>query len=857
MKSRQHLQEAILAVVFASIVLSAIVVVPTGTVAQSADEQANDSSLGTPELGETDSTEFSTEIVVDDLNQPITMTFLPNGRMLVLQKDGNIAITDPSTPETDSQTYMSLSNIDTSGERGLVGIALDPNFEQNGQFYLYYQAKDPAKSRVSRFQHVENSGGLSSRGDNSSEIVIWQDSDTYDAEYHFGGGLDFGPNGLLYLTVGEEFNGTQSQDLTTSGGKVHRFDTDGSVPSDNPYVDDPDALDTIWATGLRNPFRAKWDRQTERYFIGDVGGNVDDSVEEINLGQRGANYGWPNCEGPCNGYTDPIYSYPHREQGGSVVAGPVYHGDQYPNEYTNAFFFADYVFNEIRYLTFDDSGQVTGNYLFRNVGGRPVDLREGSDGALYYTRLAYGNVKRIEYDAAISEPSVTSASANKTNGTVPFTVEFSGDATDADGDSLTYTWEFGDDTTATGKTVTHTYNKSGTFQARLFVTDESAEQDASDPIEITAGAPPSVTIDKPAPGRTFRAGDTIKYSGSATNAQSEPIPPENLSWTIEFTHNTHTHPVLGPESGTSGSFDIGSTGHDYHSDTGYRLTLSATDAQGVSNSTSINIAPEKVNLTLDSDPAGVNVSLDGVSYTTPIKYDTMIGFQHAISAPKTTCVEGTSYEFDSWSDGGNRIHDVTIPETDTKVTASYVATGVCGDASKKVSVHITEPANGTTLSGENLTVSWESTNATEGDQVNLTLDDQAPISGQSTSGNYTFTGLANGSHTVEVEVTNETYAEYGPNATESVTVTIEVTANDDDDKNAVEPICTDCNAPKDLDGDGKYEDVNGNNIHGFGDVVTLFNNLRSESVTKNSELYDYNNNGVVGFGDVIYLFKSI
>ncbi len=646
-----------------------------------AHDGTHDTPLGTPGLGATDPADFSIENVADGLLQPVALAFLPDGRLLILQKGGEVAITDPSDTSLTWQTYMTVTNIDTEGERGLAHIAIDPQFVQNGYFYVYYQAATPSESRVSRFQHVENSGGLSSRGDLSSETVIWTGDGPLTSCCHFGGGLDFGPDGLLYLTTGEEFDGTIAQDLTKTGGKIHRFYSNGSVPADNPFVDNASIPDTIWAYGLRNPYRAAWDLPTHRFFIGDVGGNVDSSREEINLGEAGANYAWPICEGDCPGseYTDPLYSYPHRERlGGAVTAGPVYRGNQYPSEYIGAFFFADYAYNEVRYLTFDDTGAVTGDYHFRDIGGRPVDLVEGPDGALYYPRIAAERVTRIEYDFATDAPYITGVSANVTEGAAPLAVEFTGFAEDPNGEELTYTWEFGDGATATGSTVTHTYSSTGVYQARLTVTDASGNQDVSNPIDITVGSGPTVQIDSPADGSTFVAGDTITYSGSATTAGGDPIPPENLSWTVVFTHNDHTHPVLGPESGSGGSFDISRTGHDYHSDTGYRISLTATNTStGVSSTQSVDIIPEKVNLTLDSSPQGIDVSIDGIPDTTPYVYDTLIGFDHTLTAPAAQCVAGTTYEFDSWSDGGARSHIVRVPTTDTTYTATYVANGSC------------------------------------------------------------------------------------------------------------------------------------------------------------------------------------
>jgi len=295
-------------------------------IAQTSEDSTNSTTTST--MG------FSDETVLDGMNQPLEMTFLPDGRMLVLKKGGRVLIADPETGQRE--TYMTITDINTRNERGLLGIALDPDFAQNGHFYLYYT--DGQKyNGISRFTHVENSSGLSSRGDLASEVEFWENPDASDESCcHFGGGFGIGPDGKLYLATGEEFNGSQTQDLSKADGKIIRINRDGSVPNDNPFVNDPDALDEIWAYGLLNPFAATWDYPTDRFFIGEVGGN-DDSVaqEDIHVGEKGANYGWPECEGYCDDprYTDPIYSYSHDGSGASISAGTVYRGTRFPNEY--------------------------------------------------------------------------------------------------------------------------------------------------------------------------------------------------------------------------------------------------------------------------------------------------------------------------------------------------------------------------------------------------------------------------------------------------------------------------------------------------------------------------------------------
>ena len=149
------------------------------------------------------------------------------------------------------------------------------------------------------------------------------------------------------------------------------------MPTDNPFYDGAGPnWDSIWALGLRNPFRAYYDAPTGRLLIGDVGGNdYATAFEEVNLGVRGANYGWPNIEGTYrqSRLHQPIYAYPHNGRDASITGGFVYHGTQFPSSYQGSYFFADYTQNWIKRLTFDANGNVNGVFNFEPADGASTD----------------------------------------------------------------------------------------------------------------------------------------------------------------------------------------------------------------------------------------------------------------------------------------------------------------------------------------------------------------------------------------------------------------------------------------------------------------------------------------------------
>ena len=258
-------------------------------------------------------TGFVDEVIIGSgLTFPTAFEFLPDGRMLVTEFRGRVLVLQPGASVVDPTPVLDLPNIfqedvTAGGERGLVNVVADPDFATNGYFYLFYTAASPQRDRVSRFTMVGNTANP------STEVVIWQAVANSTSTDHHGGALSFGPDGRLYISTGDNGDPPSSQPLSSDHGKVLRVNKDGSVPSDNPFVDGKGPnVDAIWARGLRNPYRFSFDPTTSRMFIGDVGQNL---TEELNLGVAGANYGWPTCEGACGirGHDEPhLHVHPQR-----------------------------------------------------------------------------------------------------------------------------------------------------------------------------------------------------------------------------------------------------------------------------------------------------------------------------------------------------------------------------------------------------------------------------------------------------------------------------------------------------------------------------------------------------------------
>ena len=296
-------------------------------------------------------------------------------------------------------TPFATVTVDSSGERGLIGIALHPDFAVNGFVYIYStRTAGGAHNRISRFTAA---GDVAAAG---SEIALVDLPNLSGATNHNGGGMHFGSDGKLYVGVGENANAALAQNLASPFGKLLRFNEDGTIPTDNPYYATQSGLArAIWASGLRNPFTFAVQPGTGRIHINDVG---QDTWEEINLGVAGANYGWPASEGPSNvgaGITAPLFAYRHSDANppgsgpggffkGFAIAGGAFYpaSGPFPAGYRDQYYFADFVSKFVGRL---DCANGNAAYSFARLSGSPVDLLVGIDGALYV--LTRSGITRI------------------------------------------------------------------------------------------------------------------------------------------------------------------------------------------------------------------------------------------------------------------------------------------------------------------------------------------------------------------------------------------------------------------------------------------------------------------------------
>lgn len=340
---------------------------------------------------------FSIATAVSGVSLPMSFVFTPDGRMLVAERAGRVRVVRNGSPQ--SQAALTLSVL-TNGERGLMSVAIDPQFATNGWIYVYYTTTGASPmNRVSRFTMTGDIASV------ASELVVFEDTASTGG-YHNGGWMDIGPDGLLYISTGDGQVPANASSLGNVKGKVLRLERNGAVPATNPFVGQAGARPEIFVFGLRNPFRATFSPDG-RLFIGDVG---EKGFEEINVAGAagGNNFGWPDSEGvtATPGVTSPIYSYATSPTA-SITLGAFTTSTVYPAGYQNALFFADFMRDTVSVLREGTAGGAAQVEAFESSRDATVAMRRGPDGYIYFASLFAGAIFRIDCEREPTSPALT------------------------------------------------------------------------------------------------------------------------------------------------------------------------------------------------------------------------------------------------------------------------------------------------------------------------------------------------------------------------------------------------------------------------------------------------------------------
>ncbi|NND09317.1 MAG: T9SS type A sorting domain-containing protein [Saprospiraceae bacterium] len=599
---------------------------------------------------------FEVKLLAERLD-PVTMIETPDGRILVAEKKGTIRIIkDGSLSET---VFLTLP-VDNFNERGLSGLVLHPQYEENNFLYVYYTVANKLVNRVSRF---------TANGDHAlpqSEKILFE-TDSLLGAIHNAGAMRFGNDGMLYISVGDMAQNERAKDLNYTNGKILRLEQDGSIPSSNPFYDVTEGYSrAIWAYGLRNSFSMAVNPLSGMIVAGDVG---LESWEEINEILPGKNYGWDILEGRRGAeiiegdYQDPLHVFKNEIGTACALTGLAFYTPKvysFPPQYHDKLLYAELCSGEIRVL--DPSSGVVSEVFMRGVKDL-ISLLVGRDGALYYiernsrrtgtvsdnSRTDMGRVWSVSYEGS-GRPyiSIQPTSQRVVVGeNARFSVRASGK------NPLNFQW-FRNGSAVAGAnadTLILTDLQLVNHGDSLYCTVSNGIGSLTSSkvaLLVAKNKRPEVEITYPPAGYRYQAGQKLSFEGIGHDAEDGNLSGDKLTWRIDFHHEQHTHPFLAGELGASGQVEIPISG-ETSTDVWYRIYLFAEDEAGFANHTYRDIFPEIVTFAVTSEPSNLEINVDGKVRRTPFEVQSVQGVIHTVSAPILQHDEDKIFGFQSWS----------------------------------------------------------------------------------------------------------------------------------------------------------------------------------------------------------------
>jgi glucose/arabinose dehydrogenase len=515
------------------------------------------------------------------------------------------------------------------------------------------------------------------------------------------------PNdGMLWVSIGDGAGGDaaldpdswRSQREESYSGKLLHIGTNGEGLAGHPFCPSDEKLTDvctkIYAKGFRNPFRFFFRPAPDgRPTVADAGWSTR---EELDLAEKGKNFGWPCHEGKVSTptwsersecvelssketFVEPVYDYPNIT-GGAILGGITYTGSggpsDYPAEYKGAIFISDFVTNEVKYLRLNEAGTAVEPGYPKVFADNlmAVDWATAANGDLMYVDIGFGpselaQVRQISFDSENAPPEAV-ATADKTHGPLPLKVEFDASkSSDPNGDPLTYEWDLDGDgeTDSTSQKPKETYEKAENVEVTLRVKDGHGHEGIATMKLYPGDEAPSPKFDSGP--NTYTDGEPIEFKGSATDPENGALSTSALSWNVKLNHGgTHIHPITSK----SGVGSIGfTTVTDHDAPSTYIVELTATDSRGLTTTIERVLQPLTKLVRIDSSPEGAPITYGALGQTAPYEKQSTIGLDLTLSAASTFTQGGSIYEFEGWSDGGERIHDLVIPGKDVSLTANY------------------------------------------------------------------------------------------------------------------------------------------------------------------------------------------
>lgn len=619
------------------------------------------------------SADYSVERLAGGFNKPVALTFDGDGRWWVAEKDGVLKSFVPG--QSAPQVVMDLTDeVASGGDRGLLGLAADKDWEHHPYLYLLYSATSPGEkpewsTSVGRLERVR----ISKEGTVSERKIILGTSrdgctppdgnaDCLPADFHSHGpgAVRTAEDGTVWLSSGEAGRIGIASELSlralnpnSLAGKIMHVDRDGNGLKDRPFCPGESNLRAacarIYAMGFRQPFRFTLSPDGTPV-VGDVG---EGTYEEIDLVKPGRGYGWPCREAKrrmrayianplCTGLPEvnnqtPLLYYKHSNPtNDAVVAGPILRHSVYPS-LSRMLIYADYARGWMKWV--NPSNPSKGGTVLE-AAGSVVDLQEAPDGSLVWVNLGFmGGQMEAGFIARLSTQAANSSSLSRRFGRLPLKVKGKSSYQDA-------TWDWGDGSSSEGQTSSHVYRKKG-----LFTVNVSSGGSVVESFQVKAGFQPKPII--------ITGPSRVSSGRSVAFKLSRPA-----SWSVTLMHSEHAHPLV---SG-SGSVVRFETARDHGLDSYYVIDAAEQGDFAATAKRKVRYASSPFSI---SGPRGLSVEVAGESRKLPLRGREAVGRILTVSAPSESELSGRKLTFLSWNIGGPATQQVTVPRSGLRLRLKY------------------------------------------------------------------------------------------------------------------------------------------------------------------------------------------